>query len=204
VAGVPLKTDDVLGALDGPGVPIYDAANVVPDRPGLYAIHADAKVWRQLALGEPPDDRPLYVGKAEDSLVTRDLRTHFEDGRTGSSTLRRSFAALLHGPLKLAPQPRNPAKPERPANYGLPPAHDRRLTEWMQLNLRIAVWPSDGRAPLQQIEKRALDHWLPPLNLKDIQTPWTPQVKAARAQMAAQVRSAMKRAGLGVEEAEVR
>lgn len=187
-----LKTDDVLRALDGPGVPMHDAATVVPDRPGLYAIHADAKVWRQLTLGEPPDDRPLYVGKAEDSLVSRDLRTHFGDGRTGSSTLRRSFAALLHRPLKLAPQPRNPANPERPANYGLPLAHDRRLTEWMRLNLRIAVWPSDGRAPLEQIEKRALAHWLPPLNLKDVQTPWTRDVKAARAAMAAQVRAAIK------------
>ena len=182
----------MLRALDGPGVPMHDAPTVVPDRPGLYAIHADAKVWRELTLGEPPDDRPLYVGKAEDSLVSRDLRTHFGDGRTGSSTLRRSFAALLHRPLKLVPQPRNPANPERPANYGLPLAHDRRLTEWMRLNLRIAVWPSDGRAPLEQIEKRALAHWLPPLNLKDVQTPWTRDAKAARAAMAAHVRAAIE------------
>jgi hypothetical protein len=74
----------------------------------------------------------------------------------------------------------------------------------MQLNLRIAVWATDGRAPLQQIEKRALDHWLPPLNLKDIQTQWTQQVKAARARMAAQVRADTKQAAFGVEEAEVR
>lgn len=186
-----MKTDDVLSALSAPGVPISQAIAVVPDQPGLYAIHADAAVWTQLALGEPPDDRPLYVGKAEDSLVTRDLRTHFGDGRTGSSTLRRSFAALLRKPLKLRAQPRNPANPERPANYGLRLAHDERLTAWMQSNLRIAVWATDGRAPLEIIEKHALGQWLPPLNLKDVRTPWTEQVKVARAQMAAQERAAM-------------
>jgi hypothetical protein len=186
-----MKTDDVLSALSGPGAPIDQAIAVVPNQPGLYAIHADAAVWAELTLGEPPDDRPLYVGKAEASLVTRDIRTHFGDGRTGSSTLRRSFAALLRKSLRLMAQPRNPAKPERPANYGLPPAHDQRLTAWMQSNLRIAVWASDGRAPLERIEKLALAHWLPPLNLEDVQTPWTGQVKAARAQMAAQVRAAM-------------
>src|SRR5947209_1835678 len=129
-----MKTDDVLSALSAPGVPISQAIAAVPDQPGLYAIHADVGVWGQLTLGEPPDDRPLYVGKAEDSLVTRDLRAHFGDGRTGSSTLRRSFAALLSDQLKLSAQPRNPANPERPANYGLPPAHDVWLTEWMQRN----------------------------------------------------------------------
>jgi hypothetical protein len=185
------RKDDVFQALRGPGVAICDAAAVVPDSPGLYAIYADSKVWRQLTLGEPPDDRPLYVGKAKDSLVTRDLRTHFVDGRTGSSTLRRSFAALLRAPLKLTPQPRNPENPERPANYGLPPAHDERLTEWMQLKLRIAVWPTDARAPLEAIEKQALAHWQPPLNLKDVRTAWTTHVKAARAEMADQVRAAI-------------
>jgi hypothetical protein len=64
----------------------------VPGRPGLYAIYGGATTWNELGLGEPPDGRPLYIGKAEDSLVTRDLKTHFGDGRTGQSTVRRSFA----------------------------------------------------------------------------------------------------------------
>ena len=168
-----------------------DAAALVPNKPGLYAIHGDAAVWKALTLGKPPDDRPLYVGKAEDSLVTRDLKTHFGAGRTGSSTLRRSFAALLCETLRLTPQPRNPANPERPANYGLPAADDQRLTRWMLANLRIAVWPTDQRGQLVTIENGVLAHWRPPLNLKDVKTPWTSHVKAARAEMAAKVRAAM-------------
>jgi hypothetical protein len=38
-------------------------AGAVPDEPGLYAIYGARAVWRQLGLGHPPDDRPLYVGR---------------------------------------------------------------------------------------------------------------------------------------------
>src|SRR5436190_432225 len=97
-------------ALQQPG-PLDGAEARVPNRPGLYAIYGDAMTWAELQLGAPPDGRPLYLGKAEDSLVTRDLRTHFGDGRTGQSTLRRSLAALLHDTLHLSGMPRNPDKP---------------------------------------------------------------------------------------------
>ena len=128
-------------ALTSPRHTLADAAAHVPNAPGLYAIYGDAGVWQDLALGDPPDDRPLYLGKAEDSLVTRDLKTHFGSGRTGSSTVRRSFAALLRDTLDLHAQPRNPAKPERFANYGLVPPGDETLTGWMRQRLTLAVWP---------------------------------------------------------------
>ncbi len=53
--------------LAAPRHPLAEATAHVPDVAGLYAIYAHTGVWRQLGLGEPPDDRPLYVGKAEDS-----------------------------------------------------------------------------------------------------------------------------------------
>jgi len=62
------------------GAPVSEAELYVPPRPGLYAIHGAAGVWRDLGLGDPPGDRPLYVGKAEDNLVSRDLKTHFGNG----------------------------------------------------------------------------------------------------------------------------
>jgi hypothetical protein len=58
---------------------LASAAEHVPAKPGLYAIHGAADVWRELGLGAPPDARPLYLGKAEDSLVSRDLDTHLSD-----------------------------------------------------------------------------------------------------------------------------
>jgi len=77
--------------------PLAGADGVVPGRPGLYAIYGDAKTWNELGLGMAPDGRPLYIGKAEDSLIIRDLKTHFGDGRTGHSTVRRSFGRLTGG-----------------------------------------------------------------------------------------------------------
>lgn len=162
----------------------------VPRQPGLYAIHGTAAVWLELGLGEPPDERPLYVGKAEASLVARDIDTHFGDGRTGSSTVRRSFAALLHEPLELEGRPRNPATPERPANYGLAPEHDQTLTAWMRDRLALAVWPTpaDCEIALGEIESALLQKLKPPLNVSGVVTPWTAQVKAARKVMADEAR----------------
>jgi hypothetical protein len=171
--------------------PLSGAESTVPGRPGLYAIYGDASTWNELGLGEPPDGRPLYIGKAEDSLVTRDLKTHFGHGRTGQSTVRRSFAALLHDTLGLRGLPRNTAKPGYFSNYGLSAAHDATLTEWMREHLRLAVWPKpiECEFTLGQVETSLVVELLPPLNLQGVVTPWTAQVKTARAVMAEEARA---------------
>jgi hypothetical protein len=186
---------DALGALARAHArQITEAAERVPRKPGLYAIHASAEVWVELGLDEPPDERPLYVGKAERSLVSRDIDTHFGNGRTGSSTVRRSFAALLRVPLRLEGRPRNPAKPERPANYGLAPEHDEALTAWMRKRLLLATWPKPEGCDvaLGTIENELLALLEPPLNATGVVTPWTSLVKSARKVMADQARSWMK------------
>jgi hypothetical protein len=168
---------------------IAAAESSVPPKSGLYAIYGAAKVWKQLGLGRNPDDRPLYIGKAEDSLRNRDLRDHFGDGRTGSSTVRRSFAALLRDRLSLRAMPRNPNKPAYFASYGLSPDDDAKLTAWMREHLTIAVWPSDGKRPLAADEGDQLAQYLPPLNLAGVITEWSGSVSAARAEMAAEARA---------------
>lgn len=172
---------------------LAEAEDSVPGQPGLYTIHGDATVWRELGLGEPPDGRPLYIGKAESSLLVRDVRTHFGDGRTGSSTLRRSFAALLHDSLGLRGRPRNPNNPERPANYGLSPEHDAKLTQWMRERLALATWarPSDCTVPLVTLEDALIDELQPPLNLTGSATAWGARIKEARAVMASEARAWM-------------
>lgn len=184
-----------MDALDGPGHPIAGASDHVPNVPGLYSIHAKPETWRELRLPGREPGIPLYVGKAEDSLVTRELKTHFAVGRgatstTGSSTVRRSFAALLREALRLRAIPRNLDKLGYYSNYSLEPDGDARLTEWMHANLTLAVWPMppDAPLPLRAIEKGVLARWNPPLNLTDVAEP-SQLVKLSRRVMAEQART---------------
>lgn len=172
--------------LAGPTMPIAEAKVEVPARPGLYAVHGEAEVWQELGLGEPTDARPLYVGKAERSLASRDVDTHFSTGKTGSSTLRRSLAGLLADDLALEGRPRNPAKPERFTNFGLEASGDERLTDWMVTHLRLAVWPSPEGAILDTVETAVLAELLPPLNVAKVSTQWRPLVQAGRRRLSAQ------------------
>ena len=161
----------------------------VPSVRGLYAIHAEPDVWDDLGLGVPPDERPLYVGKSESSLADRDVTTHFGTGQTGRSTVRRSIGALLADQLELHAMPRNPAKPSHFSNYAFAPAGDQRLTDWMLTHLELAVWPAPTATVLLAAERAVLAAWQPPLNLKDVATPWRPQLSAARRRMAAAARA---------------
>jgi hypothetical protein len=138
---------------------------------------------------------PLYVGKAEDSLVSRDLNTHFAVDpeaapKTGSSTVRRSFAALLRGPLNLKGVPRNKAKPGYFAHYGLEDEADARLTEWMHSHLILAYWrrPPNLQCKLTDVEKAVLKKWDPPVNLQNSPTK-LPRLVAERAEMKNEARA---------------
>jgi hypothetical protein len=155
-------------ALSGTRYAIADAIDHVPPKPGLYAVYADPETWQELNL-EIREGCPLYVGKAEQSLQSRDIRTHFATGRTGSSTVRRSFAALLRDPLRLRGVPRNMAHPERPANFGLAAGGDQRLTAWMEEWLFLAYWVKpDAEVDLNDIETAVIKRWQPPLNLNKV------------------------------------
>ncbi len=178
-----------ISALSEHGSPPSEAEHSVPARPGLYAIHAGQGVWDQLGLGRKAEHTtPLYVGKAERSLRSRDLRTHFRTGRTGSSTVRRSLAALLRDQLNLRAVPRNPARPGHFANYGLEPDGDARLTAWMHEHLTIATWPTLD-LELRVIATLVIDHWQPPLNLSKVRAP-SPTLSEGRRAMADEARRA--------------
>jgi hypothetical protein len=175
-------------SLSGTKYAIADAIDHVPSKPGLYAVYADPETWQQLNL-EMREHCPLYVGKAEQSLQSRDIRTHFATGRTGSSTVRRSFAALLRNPLGLRGVPRNMARPERPANFGLEPEGDQHLTAWMQERLFLAYWAKPAtEVDLADIETAAIKMWQPPLNLVKVDRR-LPALRHARRVMADDART---------------
>ncbi len=185
---------DALAALRGPAV---SGARIDLDQsnnPGLYAVFGSASTWRELQLSDPPDDRPLYVGKAENTLAARDLRGHFgARGRgvqspTGNSTLRRSLAALLAATRGYEGMPRNPSHPGYFSNYGLSFAHDDDLSTWMAQRLQLALWPQTVD-DLGAIETAVLVELAPPLNIEKVETPWRRRVKAARQTLAQEARA---------------
>lgn len=178
-------------ALSNVGCSILDAPKYVRPVPGLYSIHAKEGAWAELGL----DYRAgiaLYVGKSESNLFQRELRQHFAiapgvSPSTGSSTVRRSFAALLREPLGLRGVPRNKEQPERFANFGLEPEGDSLLTRWMHENLTMAVWemPEDMSASmLAVLEAEIIRLWTPPLNIQK-NPDKVPHLRAARARLAA-------------------
>ncbi|WP_426571318.1 GIY-YIG nuclease family protein [Aquihabitans sp. McL0605] len=124
------------------------------------------------------------MGKAEDSLGSRDVKTHFGTGRTGSSTVRRTIDALLADTLDLVAQPRNPTTPGHFSNYAFEPAGEEQLTEWMLDHLTLATWVPPTDTVLADVETAVLQVLLPPLNLSKVRTPWRPVVSAARKQQA--------------------
>jgi hypothetical protein len=160
-----------------------EAIELVEKKPGLYAFYGDARAWKDLGLRPAFEEQPLYVGKAEKSLNGRDVGTHFATGKTGSSTVRRSLAALLADELNLVAVPRNLAKPDGSANFGLDPASDTRLSDWMEQRLTLATWVKPPDATLDTIETAVVRQLRPPLNLDKVGES-RERLRAARKRMA--------------------
>lgn len=157
-----------------------------PKGSGLYAISApDPSCLRDVTLDVTPCSCGLlYVGKAERSLAKRDVRQHFGTGKTGRSTVRRTFAALLVDKLGLTPVPvYGPAGTAAgPKTFVLDPESEAALTEWMTEHLALRVWtpPSDA-VVLAAVERGVIAGLNPPLNLTHAGP--RPRLKAARKAM---------------------
>ena len=89
-------------------------------------------------------------------------------GKTGSSTVRRSLAALLADELELVAVPRNLNKPDASANFALDPASDARLSTWMEHHLRLATWVKPEGTVLGDVETAVVLRLRPPLNLDKV------------------------------------
>lgn len=181
---------DALASLAVTGPPISEGAATVPAKPGLYAVHGSASAWSALGIAGRESGIPLYVGKAQKSLASRDVRVHFgvsASGKstTGHSTLRRSLSALLAHQLQLIPVSRGTNDKGNANKFALDPLSDARLTEWMHEYLCLATWiiPASAGETLATIERAVIRHWVPPLNLTSSSSP-SHELKAARARMA--------------------
>ena len=160
--------DQALTDLAGERHSRAEAARLVPKSAGLYAFYGDERAWADLMLTPSFAGQPLYVGKAEKSLNGRDVATHFATGKTGSSTVRRSLAALLVDQLDLQAVPRNLARPDGSANYALEANGDHRLSQWMEDRLILATWSKPTDVVLDEVETAVLLRLRPPLNLDKV------------------------------------
>jgi len=192
--GLDTLFDAAIDSLSRHKLRIVDAPALVPPKPGLYAIYGAGSVWATLGVTSTVDGGPLYVGKSEDNLLAREVSTHFNASptrkpATGSSTVRRSFAALLRAELRLNSQARNPLKPADFASFGLVGDGDRILTAWMAQNLQLSIWekPDTPEFALDHIETQVIRFWDPPVNIDKAPTSRR-ELKALRALLAREAR----------------
>lgn len=183
----------------GPEVPLAK----LPDSPGLYTLWArSGDAIEELGLSQvegfsPLLARPLYLGKAEDSLAKRVARKHFVSGNTGHSTARRTFAALLD--LQSTPRKSRLVNPTpkqlrtMTTNFGLTPDDDDRLTSWLRENLVVKAAPTRW-APLRELEHAVGAILQPTLDQERrpmwSPNPWREQVAACRKCLQARARAA--------------
>lgn len=180
---IDLVLADALEGLAGSRLRREDADKFAPRRAGLYAFYGDERAWVELGLESAFKDQPLYVGKAERSLNGRDVGTHFAIGKTGSSSVRRSLAAVLTDELDLDPVPRNLGSPDGSANFALDAESDSRLSHWMEDRLTLATWVNSGGVHLGELETAVLLKIRPPLNLDKVAEP-RERLRKARKHMA--------------------
>jgi hypothetical protein len=192
---------EALEALNGPRNRRADAMRLVPRAAGLYSFFGDDRAWADLKLSPAFEGQPLYVGKAEKSLNGRDVGTHFATGKTGSSTVRRSLAALLAAELNLVAVPRNLAKPDSSANFALAPLGDERLSAWMERRLTLATWVKSDGSILDDVETALVGRLRPPLNLDKVGEP-RERLRNARMAMAEASRAWKPAGGTEIHDAE--
>ena len=113
-----------------------------------------------------PRDGLLYVGSS-DSLSDRD---HFQVKHSGFHTPRRSLGAILKSSLELTAMPRGPGKARSNfTNYRFSDDGEFRLSEWMREHLLYSE--QKVLVNFEQIEKRVIAMFCPPLNLQGWKNP---------------------------------
>ncbi len=155
------------------------------EMPGIYAIVFNGSDFPDQVLNKAfAKGKIIYIGKTESSQEARDAKTHFADGKTGSSTLRRSIGSLLKPHLSLTPIPRNSTDyaAGRTSFFKYTPEGESKLTQWMQANLGMSFYPFTRSADqLDILETGLISHFKPPLNLdKNIGNPYSDYIKQKR------------------------
>ena len=158
-------------------MPIYEAD--LPPKAGCYILFANSEGMQHLELPQENGLSVLYVGKAEDSIRKRVLKTHLDPKGSGRSTLRRSLGAMLRKRLNLTPQPRsdNTEEKKRFTNYKFDSGGEDKLTDWIKAHVFVTPIPSPNP---KAVEDQLIADLSPPLNLTKWPNPDRNTIKNAR------------------------
>ena len=135
--------------------------------PGIYAIFYIGNDFP--LLGDSISKHQIiYIGKTESSQETRDAKTHFTSGKTGSSTVRKSIGSLLCEQKKLKPIPRNETdyKKGRFSHFKFDSDSEEKITNWMKNNLALSFYEySRTKQEIENLETKLIDELVPILNI---------------------------------------
>ena len=124
------------------------------DARDLFLRSTGVRVGHFLYVGQAGETRWPSGRKSTATLKSRIRRNHVR-GNLSSSTFRHTISALLRQPLKL-----RLAEPGK-----LTPEDNRRVSEWLEDHLRVAIVSSEDRDSLKAVEQAVLDTLDPPFNL---------------------------------------
>lgn len=162
----------------------YSHTGAFSSEPGIYALFFVGKEF-PLAGCYPKEGEIIYIGKTESSQASRDRDTHFASGKTGSSTLRRSFGAMLRKEMNLKPIPRGQADIEknRTSHFKFDGPSEEKLTKWMRSNLGLSFYPYNrSKSEIDELETELIQELTPILNIdrKNAANPFKPVIQLLR------------------------
>ena len=138
----------------------------IKDVAGIYAIALNGSNFPFFNNRSIKEGTILYVGKSDSSIKKRVYKSHFNDKKTGSSTVRRSLGAILKEDLELEPIPRS-IKEKKFRDYAFIYEGEVRLTNWMVNNLSISFYDyPHGKKQINDLETKIIKRLIPVLNLK--------------------------------------
>jgi hypothetical protein len=165
------------------------------DQPGIYAFFFYGKKF-PIEGHTPRQGEIIYIGKTESSQQKRDADTHFATGKTGSSTVRKSFGSLLIDTLKLKPEPRSQSDIDagRTFHFKFDHSSEERLTSWMKENLGLSFYEYKGNVKdIELLETRLIQEVVPVINIdKNHNNPYLHTLKKARKEAASRAYSGVK------------
>lgn len=165
----------------------YSEIKRFSDQPGIYAFFFYGKTF-PLKGFECNSTSIIYIGKTLKSQKSRDADTHFKTGKTGSSTLRKTFGSLLYGQYKLNPIPRSQKDidAKRYAHFKFDVKSEKQLTKWMADNLGLSFYPylKSGKE-IDDLETLLIKKLVPVLNIdrKNTDSVYFSSIRLLRKQM---------------------